>query len=90
MYLLSLTVTLASLFFVNVSLFASETDDRIESSAKQSYVFKTYLNGDDIQIKSTDGVVALTGTVSGESYKSLARETVVSLPRVKTWTSSWK
>jgi osmotically-inducible protein OsmY len=76
-------VTVASLFLINVNLFASDTDDRIESSAKQSYVFKTYLKGDDIKIKSTDGVVALTGTVTEESHKSLARETVVSLPGVK-------
>ena len=82
-YCLALIVTVASLFFVNVSLFASETDDRIESSAKQSYVFKTYLKGDDITIQSKDGVVALTGTVSEESHKSLARETVASLPGVK-------
>ncbi|MFH1976085.1 MAG: BON domain-containing protein [Pseudomonadota bacterium] len=59
------------------------TDDRIESSAKQSYVFKTYLKGDDIKIQSKDGVVSLTGTVSEESHKSLARETVASLPGVK-------
>ena len=59
------------------------TDDRIESSAKQSYVFKTYLKGDDIKIQSKDGVVTLTGTVSEESHKSLARETVASLPGVK-------
>ena len=76
-------VTVASLFLINVNLFASDTDDRIESSAKKSYVFKTYLKGDDIKIKSTDGVVALTGTVAEESHKSLARETVASLPGVK-------
>lgn len=76
-------VTVASLFLLNVNLFASDTDDRIESSAKKTYVFKTYLKGDDIKIKSTDGVVALTGTVSEESHKSLARETVASLPGVK-------
>jgi hyperosmotically inducible periplasmic protein len=29
---------------------ASEMDDRIESSAKNSYVFKTYLQGDDIKL----------------------------------------
>ena len=46
---LALTAALASLFFISVPLFASETDDRIETSAKQSYVFKTYLKGDDIQ-----------------------------------------
>ncbi len=76
-------VTVASLFLINVNLFASDTDDRIESSVKKTYVFKTYLKGDDIKIKSTDGVVALTGTVAEESHKSLARETVASLPGVK-------
>jgi len=84
MYCLALaTVTMAASFLINVSLFASETDDRIESSAKSSYVFKSYLKGDDITIQSKDGVVALTGTVSEESHKSLARETVASLPGVK-------
>ena len=58
-------------------------DDRIESSAKKSYVFKTYLKGDDIKIQSKDGAVTLTGTVSEESHKSLAQETVAGLPGVK-------
>jgi osmotically-inducible protein OsmY len=80
---LVLTATVAFLFLTNVNLFASETDDRIESSAKQSYVFKTYLKGDDINIQSKDGVVTLTGTVSEESHKPLAWETVASLPGVK-------
>jgi hyperosmotically inducible periplasmic protein len=80
---LVLTATVAFLFLINVNLFASETDDRIESSAKQSYVFKTYLKGDDINIQSKDGAVTLTGTVSGESHKPLAWETVANLPGVK-------
>ncbi len=79
---LSLIVTVASLFLCNVSLFASETDDRIESSAQQSYVFRTYLKGDDIKVQSQDGAATLTGTVSEESHKSLAQETVASLPGV--------
>ncbi|MFA5180007.1 MAG: BON domain-containing protein [Syntrophales bacterium] len=62
---------------------ASKMDGRIESSAKKSYVFKTYLKSDDIKIKSKDGVVALTGTVSEESHKTLAEDTVASLPGVK-------
>ncbi len=62
---------------------ASEMDDRIELSAKRSYVFKTYLQGDDIKIRSKDGVVSLTGTVSEESHRSLAKETVAGLPGVK-------
>jgi len=82
MYILTLITIVTSLFIINFRVFASETDDRIESTAKQSYVFKTYLKGDDIKIQSKDGVATLTGTVSEESHKSLARETVASLPGV--------
>jgi hyperosmotically inducible periplasmic protein len=78
----ALTLTLASLFFVSVPLFASETDDRIETSAQQSYVFKTYLKGDDIKVQSKDGAVTLTGAVSEGYYKKLAGETVANLPGV--------
>jgi len=41
-YHLTLIVSItASLFLITGSLFASDMDDRIESSAKESYVFKT-------------------------------------------------
>ena len=82
-YRLALFAITASLVLTSVPVFASDTDDRIESSAKQSYVFKTYLNDDDIEVRSKSGVVTLTGTVSEESSKSLARETVASMPGVK-------
>jgi hyperosmotically inducible protein len=82
-YCLALIITVAALVLINVPVFASETDDRIESSVKQSYVFKTYLKGDDIKIQSKNGVVTLTGTVSEESKKTLAGETVASLTGVK-------
>ena len=62
---------------------ASEIDERIESSAKNSYVFKTYLKDDAIKTQSKDGVVTLTGTVNEEFHKSLAQETVANLPGVK-------
>ena len=74
---------LAVLFAAGASLFASTTDDRIKSSAEKSYVFKTYLNGDDIRIDSKKGVVTLTGTVTQEFHKSLANDTVSGLPGVK-------
>jgi osmotically-inducible protein OsmY len=79
----ALITIVTSLFLINGCLSTSKTDDSIESSAKQSYVFKTYLKGDDIGIQSVNGVVALTGTVSKESHKLLAQETVASLPGVK-------
>jgi osmotically-inducible protein OsmY len=53
------------------------------SSAKDSYNWKTYLKDDDIKIVSKDGVVTLTGAVSGSAHKLLAEETVESLPGVK-------
>ncbi|MGB9082305.1 MAG: BON domain-containing protein [Desulfuromonadaceae bacterium] len=62
---------------------ATNMDRRIETSAKQSYVFKTYLQGDDISIQSKDGVVTLTGIVSENFHKALALETVTGLPGVK-------
>jgi len=72
-----------ALLAISVPVQASKTDDRIEASAKESYVFKTYLKGDDIKVKAKDGAVTLTGTVAEESHKALARETVASLPDVK-------
>ncbi len=80
---IALIVAAVALLMTSVPVQASKMDDRIESSAKQSYVFKTYLKGDDIKIQSMDGVVTLTGTVSEESHKSLAQETVAGLPGVK-------
>jgi hyperosmotically inducible protein len=62
---------------------ANRTSDRIESSARKSYVFITYLNADDISIKTTeDSIVTLTGTVSEWSHRSLAEETVLGFPGV--------
>lgn len=83
MYRFALIATMASTFLINVPLFASETDDRIESAAKETYVFKTYLQDDNIKMQSKDGLVTLTGTVSEASHKSLAGETVAGLPGVK-------
>jgi hyperosmotically inducible periplasmic protein len=69
----------AGMFFAS----ASERDNRIESSAKKSLSFKTYLKDDLITIQSRDGVVILTGTVKDESHKVLAQKTVERLRGVK-------
>jgi osmotically-inducible protein OsmY len=84
MYRVALMVAMVALLAISMPVYASKMDDRIESSAKKSYVFKTYLKGDDIKIQSKDGVVTLTGSVSEESHRSLAQETVAGLPGVKT------
>ena len=81
----SITIIAAAVALMAFSLpaLASNTDSRIESTAKQSYVFKTYLQSDDIKIRSSDGAVTLTGVVSENFHKSLAQETVAGLPGVK-------
>jgi hyperosmotically inducible periplasmic protein len=82
-YPLALIAATAALFVTGTSLRASETDDRIEASAKKSHVFKTHLKDDSIKTESKDGVVTLTGTVASSSHRSLAEDTVESLPGVK-------
>jgi hyperosmotically inducible protein len=82
-YSIFLMVAAAALLAISMPVCASEMDDRIESSARDSYVFKTYLKGDDIKIQSSEGAVTLTGVVSEESRRGLAKETVAGLPEVK-------
>ena len=80
---ISLMVAVVALLIVSVPVHASKMDSSIESSAKKTYVFKTYLKDDDIKIQSKDGAVTLTGNVSEESHKTLAQDTVTGLPGVK-------
>ena len=65
------------------SVYASTTDESIESAAKESYVFKNYLRNDTITLDSQQGVVTLTGLVSEDLHKALAEETVAGLAGVK-------
>ncbi|RPI77379.1 MAG: BON domain-containing protein [Desulfobacteraceae bacterium] len=71
-----------ALVITSAPAYASKMDDRIELTARNSYVFKTYLQDDDIKIDSKDGAVTLTGIVSGEYHKTMAQETVTGLPGV--------
>jgi len=83
-YSIALMVAAVALLALSVPVQASKMDDQIISSAKKSYVFKNYLKDDDIKIQSKDGAVTLTGSVSEESHKKLARDTVAGLSGVKT------
>ena len=62
---------------------ASDTDSRIEASARGTYVYRTLLKDDNIGIDAKDGTVTLTGTVAEESHKTLAQDTVEGLQGVK-------
>jgi osmotically-inducible protein OsmY len=76
------TVLTGTLLFTSPTSFASDTDDRIENAAMDSYVFKTYLKQDSVKTASKNGKVILTGSVSESSNKSLAENTVENLPGV--------
>jgi len=83
MKIVSQMVITAALLAFGAPISASNTDSPIESSARQSYVFQVYLKGDDIKIESNNGAVILTGIVAKSFHQSLAQETVVGLPGVR-------
>jgi osmotically-inducible protein OsmY len=80
---LALMAVVSTMLITSTPVRAAGTDSRIESSAANSYTFKTTLKDDSIKVDSKDGVVSLTGTVAAASDKSLAEDTVASLPGVK-------
>lgn len=82
-YSVTLLAVTVMMLVTSIPVVASKMDERIESSAMKSHVFKTYLKSDDIKVESEGGVVTLTGTVGEQSNKSLAQDTVASLPGVK-------
>jgi osmotically-inducible protein OsmY len=83
MFPLTLAAVASTMLITSTQVRAADTDSRIESSAAKSYTFKTTLKDDSIKVDSKDGVVTLTGTVAEDSHKSLAENTVASLPGVK-------
>jgi hyperosmotically inducible protein len=73
-YRVALMAPAVPLLLTRGPVHASEEDDGIESSTRKSYVFKTYLKGDDIKIRSKDYFSTLTETVADDFSKSLARK----------------
>lgn len=78
-YFLVVVAAAAALFVGGAPTFASDSDDRIESAFKDSYVYRTYLKDDAIKAEAKDGVVTLTGTVALDTHQALAEEMAVSL-----------
>ena len=83
MYSLALVVAVAALMGSSTPLRASETDSRIESAFKKTYVYKTYLKDEHIKISSKDGAVTLSGSVFNDTHKSMAQDVAEALPGVK-------
>ena len=71
-----------SFVMIPIALLADpETDRKFEKAAADSYNFRTVLEK-QVNVKSDDGVVTLTGTVLDRDQKALAAETVRGLPGV--------
>ena len=82
MYPLAFAAAAAAMIVTSTPLRASDTDSKIESSFKKTFVYQTYLKDDSVKTEAEDGVVTLTGTVNEESHKTLAQDTVAGLPGV--------
>ena len=76
-------IAVIALLAISAPVQASQIDERIEATARNSYIFKTFLQDDDIKIVSVDGNVTLTGIVADNFNKSLAEETLAGITGVK-------
>jgi hyperosmotically inducible protein len=63
-------------------LASSDTDQKIERAARDSYTYRTVLGG-RVEAHAEDGVVTLTGTVDDEAQRELAAQTAADLPGVE-------
>lgn len=79
----SLIVGMMALFMVAGCLAAAAMDKTIEANIKASYVFRSYLKGDDVKVHTKDGVVTLMGTVRNENHMIMAVDTVADMKGVK-------
>ena len=64
---------------ISVPVHGSDTDDGIESSARKTYVFKTYLKDDHIKIQSKDDAVTLSDEAADQAQIDLW------IPRRRAW-----
>ena len=79
---MALALAAAVVFAAGASVQASEIDDGIGPAFKQTYVYKVFLQEDDIAVAAKDGAVTLTGTVAEEIHKTMAQDLVEALPGV--------
>ena len=78
----SIYFAMAGLLIGSSSLFASDTDERIEDAFKNSHVYKTQLANSNIRIDAKDGVAVLKGSADNADQRRLAEDTANGLPGV--------
>jgi len=58
------------------------SDEWIETTFRESYVYRVYLRDDGIKVRAKNGIITLTGTVSQEAHKALAEDTASAIAGV--------
>jgi osmotically-inducible protein OsmY len=79
----TVALSLVTAVALSTSALGSSVDDAIESSFKKSYIYKTYLKDEKINITSKDGVVVLSGEVLNDAHKPMAENTAEAIVGVK-------
>jgi hyperosmotically inducible protein len=79
----SLIVGMMALVMVAGCLSAAAMDKTIAANIKASYVFRSYLKGDDVKVQCKDGIVTLMGTVKNENHMIMAVDTAADMKGVK-------
>ena len=67
---------------MTLALRAADPDGKIETSAKSTYVYRTFLARNGVHVESNKGIVTLLGSVPDRSLKEAAEDTVAELPGV--------
>ncbi|HZN55634.1 MAG TPA: BON domain-containing protein [Candidatus Polarisedimenticolaceae bacterium] len=67
---------------MTLALHAADPDGRIETSAKSTYLYRTFLANNGVEVESSKGIVTLRGSVADRSLKEAAEDTVAALPGV--------
>jgi len=71
------------LLAATLPLQAHDPDGRIAATIRSSYNFQSYLAGDSITVRSSGGLVTLTGTVAEDYHRALAADTAAGIKGVK-------
>src|ERR1043165_3816349 len=82
-HLWTLAAIAGALLITNMPLEASNRDNRIESSFQKTEIYADNLQNDEINIRSRNGNVTLSGTAANSNHKMLAEDAARSLRGVR-------
>lgn len=66
-----------------ISTISPEMDTKIESTIKNSYIFKNFIPNNEITVKCSNGMVQLSGTIEKDYHRVLAVKATAETAHVK-------